>query len=120
MKTVDRAGTRGVLQVATHARVDESVEIDTSGPVTIGPWAAIADDVLILTHEHTDPGHPVDDAVRIGALWIEAHAFIGARAIILPSCNHIGLGATIGAGSVVTCDVPAGEVWAGNPARKIR
>ena len=47
---------------------------------------------------------------------------IGAHSIVLARPNatlRIGDGAVIGAGSVVTKDVPAGEVWAGNPARKL-
>lgn len=46
-------------------------------------------------------------------------ATIGANATILPGIN-IGKHAMIGAGSVVTKDVPAGELWMGNPARKIK
>lgn len=33
---------------------------------------------------------------------------------------NIGDGAVIGAGSIVNRDIPAGEIWAGNPARFIR
>jgi len=44
-------------------------------------------------------------------------ATIGAGSTILPGLT-IGEGAMIGAGSVVTHDVPAGEVWVGNPARR--
>ena len=54
------------------------------------------------------------------ALTIEAGAFIGARAIVLESCHVIGAGSVVGAGAVVTRDVPDGEVWAGNPARRVR
>lgn len=43
-------------------------------------------------------------------------ASIGAGSVILPGLT-IGEGAMIGAGSVVTKDVPAGELWIGNPAR---
>lgn len=43
-------------------------------------------------------------------------ATIGAGATLLPGLT-IGEGAMIGAGSVVTKDVPAGELWIGNPAR---
>jgi serine O-acetyltransferase len=44
---------------------------------------------------------------------------IGAGAIILGPLR-ISDRAVIGAGAIVTKDVPAGEVWAGNPARRIR
>ncbi len=46
-------------------------------------------------------------------------ASIGANATILPGIT-IGENAMIGAGSVVTKDVPANEIWVGNPARYIR
>lgn len=46
-------------------------------------------------------------------------AIIGAGSTILPGLT-IGEGAMIGAGSVVTKDVPAGELWVGNPARFFR
>ncbi len=46
-------------------------------------------------------------------------ASIGAGSTILPGLI-IGENALIGAGSVVTKDVPAGEIWAGNPAKFIR
>jgi len=46
-------------------------------------------------------------------------ASIGANATIICGVT-IGEGAMIGAGSVVTRDVPAGEVWVGNPAKFLR
>ena len=50
---------------------------------------------------------------------IENDVFIGAHCIILKGVT-IGEGSIIGAGSVVTKSVPAGEIWAGNPAHFIR
>ncbi len=47
-------------------------------------------------------------------------AWIGAGAIILPGCNAIGRGSVVGAGSVITSDVPEFAVVAGNPARVLR
>ncbi len=47
---------------------------------------------------------------------VEEGASIGSGVTILCDVT-IGRGAIIGAGSVVTRDIPAGEIWAGNPAR---
>jgi UDP-2-acetamido-3-amino-2,3-dideoxy-glucuronate N-acetyltransferase len=48
--------------------------------------------------------------------WVDDDASIGAGAVILPGIT-IGKGARVGAGSVVTRDVPAGATVKGNPAR---
>ena len=50
---------------------------------------------------------------------IGADVWIGANAVILSGVT-VGNGAVIGAGSIVTHDVPPYEIWAGNPAKKIR
>lgn len=50
---------------------------------------------------------------------IKNNAFIGAHSIILKGVT-IGENSIVGAGSVVTKDVPDNELWAGNPARKVR
>ena len=59
--------------------------------------------------------HPKEYAKTI----IKKGASIGANATILCGIT-IGENAMIGAGSVVTKDVPAGEVWFGNPAKFVR
>lgn len=50
---------------------------------------------------------------------LRTHSYVGARATLLPGVE-IGSYAVVGAGSVVTKDVPAGAVVAGSPARIIR
>jgi len=50
---------------------------------------------------------------------VKHNAFIGAHSIILKGVI-IGENSVIGAGSVVTHDVPDNEIWAGNPARFVR
>lgn len=52
-------------------------------------------------------------------ILIKEGAFIGTRCLVLKGVT-IGKGAVVGAGSVVTRDIPDGEIWAGNPARFIR
>ena len=55
----------------------------------------------------------------IAPVVIDDYAFIGADSIILKGV-HIGEKSIVGAGSVVSKDIPAGEIWAGNPARFIK
>ncbi|WP_083077312.1 sugar O-acetyltransferase [Thioclava electrotropha] len=87
--------------------------------VTIGDRTQIGPKVQILTADHPrDPetrrtGLEFGRPVRIGEdVWI------GGGAILLPGIT-VGDGALIGAGAVVTRDVPAGATVAGNPARII-
>lgn len=56
---------------------------------------------------------------RLGKVVIEDDVFIGCNTVI---CNAvtIGEGAIIGAGSIVTKDIPPYQCWAGNPARYIK
>ena len=55
---------------------------------------------------------------RVGPITIGDNCFLGNSVIVLPS-TRIGSGTIVGAGSVVTKDLPGGSVWAGNPARYI-
>lgn len=65
---------------------------------------------------YAPPGSDVERAT----CSIGDDAWIGADTIILQGCRSIGRGAVVGAGSVVTGDVPAFGVVAGNPAKLIR
>lgn len=85
--------------------------------VDIGDGTQIAPGVQILTADH-----PRDPAVRAQGLEfgrpvrIGRNVWIGAGALILPGVT-VGDDALIGAGSVVTRDVPKGATVVGNPAR---
>ena len=50
---------------------------------------------------------------------IGANSFVGAGAVLIPGVN-IGNNVTIGAGSVVIKDIHDGEVFVGNPARRVK
>ena len=53
-------------------------------------------------------------------LHICSDVWIGARSIVLPGCKRIGKGVIIGAGSVVTKDIPDYAIVGGNPAKVIK
>lgn len=94
-----------------------------SGPVKIGRDVMMGPEVLIITRNHRfdsldvpmrSQGFQEPRPVIIGDdVWI------GARAIILPGVN-IGRGAIIGAGAVVTRNVPDYAIVGGSPARLLR
>jgi maltose O-acetyltransferase len=84
--------------------------ISIADNVTFGP------SVTILAHDASTK--KFSTGTRVALVKIEQGVFVGARAIILPGVT-IGENAIIGAGSVVTKNIPANEIWGGNPAKKI-
>lgn len=78
--------------------------------VFVGPNVTFTNDLYPRSKNH-----PKEYAKTV----IKKGASVGANSTIV--CGHtIGENAMIGAGSVVTKDVPAGELWAGNPAKFMR
>lgn len=57
-------------------------------------------------------------AVLNGAVVLEEECYIGAAAVVAPGVR-IGAGSLLGMASVAWRDIPPGEVWLGNPARKL-
>lgn len=102
----------------------------------VGRFCSIARGVCVLRRNHPlvrISQHPLfynaavglvskDNAepVQSNPLSVGHDVWIGQNAIICPNCRFIGNGAVIGAGAVVTHDVPAYAIVAGNPARLVR
>jgi len=102
----------------------------------IGAYCSVANEVLIRRRNHpvsTLTQHPFfynkirgivgKDTINLdeeNPLTIGNDVWIGDRAIILPNCKHIGNGAIIGAGSIVTRDVAPYTIVAGSPARVVK
>ncbi|WP_413785614.1 acyltransferase [Cognatiyoonia sp. IB215182] len=104
------------LVIADGVQINRNVHLDTTGGLSIGARSLISEEVVIYTHDHgLDPRSVPQQMPKT----IGRDVWIGMRAIILPGCQHIGVGAIIGAGAVVTKDVAEGAIVAGNPARVI-
>ena len=85
--------------------------------VTIGARTMFGPYVQIYTAQHNKDQQKRAAGLEIALpVTIGADVWIGGRAIIMPGVT-IGDGAIVGAGSVVTRDVPAGVTVVGNPAR---
>jgi acetyltransferase-like isoleucine patch superfamily enzyme len=112
-----RLYTRGQVKIGRNSVIDRNCTLDGRGGITIGENVNLAPEVMVLTAYH-DPDS--DNFAGIEkAVVIEDYVWIATRAMILPGVT-IGRGAVVGAGSVVTRDIAAGMIVAGNPAKVIR
>ena len=90
------------------------------GPVTIGNQVLIGPNVGIYNANHAlDAQERMDGALIPGKISIGNRVWIGGGTIILPGVT-IGDDTVIGAGSIVTHDIPSGVVAVGNPCRVLR
>lgn len=80
----------------------------------------IINTAAIVEHECKigDYSHIAPNATLCGNVTIGSGVFFGAGAVARQGIC-IGNNSTVGAGSVVTKDIPPNEIWAGNPARKL-
>ncbi len=112
----------GEIKIGNNVLLAKNVFIDYSGKVTIGDNVRITDGVMIESHHHAYHAHykRSRDIVEPTKIEIAEGAIIGTRAVVLASCSYIGKYARIGAGSVVTKDIPDYAIAVGVPARVLK
>lgn len=111
--------TARTIEMQNECYINYNFTVLGGGGLIIGNQVGISSGCTIITVDH--PSNPcigewIDIPRRV---VIEDGAWIGANVTILPGIT-IGKNAIVGAGSVVTKDVEAGTVVAGNPARVMR
>lgn len=106
------------LSVGEHSVINRSCRLDSRGGLVIGANVSISPDCYLISASH-DPHSPsFGVSSKPSVVTIHDYAWLGVRALVLPGVT-IGRGAVVGAGAVVSRDVPAMAIVAGNPARVI-
>jgi acetyltransferase-like isoleucine patch superfamily enzyme len=92
--------------------------------IILGNNVLLGGNVRIFDHDF----HPLDpeerqlnliEKIKTNPILINSNVFIGTNSIILKG-TIIGKNSVIGAGSIVSAIIPENEIWAGNPAKKVR
>jgi putative colanic acid biosynthesis acetyltransferase WcaF len=102
------------LTLHDRACLGDRTTVYSLGEIEIGARAVVAQEAYLNTgsHDFSQSSMPL----VVAKITIGEDAFVGARAFLMPGIN-IGARAIVGAGSVVTKDVPENVVAAGNPCR---
>lgn len=114
----------GLIEIGDRVNVAANVHISSSdsGKIKLGDDVIIGPNVVIRAsnHKYERKDIPIRQQGHVpGEIEIGNDVWIGANAVILPGVT-IGLGSIIGAGSVVTHNIPEYTVAAGTPARSIK
>lgn len=96
------------------AGVVATADIAIGAHVAVMPQCVLTHDVVVADFATLASGVRLSGGVLVGE-----GAYVGAGVLIREGCQ-VGPGALVGIGAVVLEDIPAGEVWAGVPARRIR
>lgn len=111
------AAPGGRVAIGDRVMLNYGVEIYAARSITIGEDTQIGD----LTAIYDTNFHQIEEGaeVTVAAVEIGANVWIGRLAVVLPGVT-IGDHAVVAAGAIVTGDVPARALVAGNPARVVR
>lgn len=108
------------MNISRSALISFGARLDKANPkgVFIDDETYVASGAVILAHDYSTVLIQRKRGVRKNFVHIGKRCFIGG-AIIMPGIN-IGDEVVVGAGSVVTKDIPSNVIVAGNPARVIK
>jgi len=108
----------GRIEIGNHTFINYGSSIAARASVKIGSHCYLGHYTFVMDNDQHDVTRHWE-LPNSEQVIIEDHVWIGSKAVILPGVR-IGSRAVIGAGSIVTKDVPPRCVAAGNPARVVR
>ena len=121
--TIIETGYGGSLNIGSHSGIHPRCQLNAYlGSIHIGQDVDIAPNCAFYSYDHGyAPNRPIREQPleTKGDIIVEDQAWLGVGVIVL-SGIRIGKGAVIGAGSVVTRDVPDGAIAVGCPARVVK
>lgn len=125
-------GDRSIIQMMGNGRltigdncgfsnvaISCAASINIGNNILIGSGSKIFDTDFHSVIAHSKNNKVTRDNPSAKPITIEDNVFIGAMVLILKGVQ-IGANSVVGAGSVVTKDIPANEIWAGNPAKFVK
>lgn len=111
------------ISMGDNVHIGPGAMLDGAGGISLGEGTILAPAVKVLSRNHNFnediQALPFDNVVLVAPVGIGRYVWIGTQAVVLPGVT-IGDGAVIGAGAVVSKDVPSCAVVVGNPARVVR
>jgi len=109
------------ITIGSDVSINSGCVFHAHAPIEIGDKTLIAANVMIVTANHDISKRGLDAfyALEVGAVKIGSECWLGAGVIVLPGVS-IGDGAVVGAGSVVTRDLPPEMICVGAPAKPIK
>jgi acetyltransferase-like isoleucine patch superfamily enzyme len=113
---------KNTMRIGDGTWIGQQAFLHSAGGIDIGAHVGIGPGVRIITSSHAEAGRNIpilDSPIEFAPVVIEDDCDLGVGAIVLPGVR-IGRGAQIGAGAVVTQDVPAYSVAMGVPAKVTR
>jgi len=114
---VARPGGRIIVGKGTF--INCGVRIRAATLVKIGDWCKVGPNVMIYDNDAHDTARGHSTPGKVAPVVLEHDVWIGAGAIVLKGVT-IGAHSVVGAGAVITRDVPSGVIVVGNPARVVR
>ena len=112
----EHVSTGAICHIGRNVTIGDNSNIQGSNYIadrtTIGASVFIGPNSTILNDKYPPSGN----AEKWIPVEVQNHAVVGGGCTLLPGAN-LGEGSVLGGGSVLTKPIPAGEVWAGNPAR---